>query len=102
MVLLYQILGLSAIAGVGMMLLILPLNYLISRKFNRIQKACMAATDKRIQVTNEVMQNVRIIKYFAWEERWEGIIEEPRAAEIRQLRSRYILWAAAGKCSAPK
>ena len=57
----------------------------------------MNTTDKRINATNEVLQNIRIIKFFAWEERFGQIVNETRAAELRALRSRYILWAIAGK-----
>jgi len=56
----------------------------------------MATTDKRIHATNEVLQNIRIIKFFAWEERFAQVISESRTAELRALRDRYILWAVSG------
>jgi len=56
----------------------------------------MATTDKRIHTTNEVFQNIRIIKFFAWEERFAQVVSESRTAELRALRDRYILWAVAG------
>ncbi|EWC45608.1 hypothetical protein DRE_05169 [Drechslerella stenobrocha 248] len=93
--LLYQVLGWSSIAGIGVMFALFPINYLISRQFGRIQNKIMSITDKRIQTTNEVLQNVRIIKYFAWEHRYEGVISEPRSLELRQLRDRFILWGLA-------
>lgn len=92
-VLLYQILGWSSIAGIGVMILLMPINYYISSKFSTIQKKIMATTDKRIHTTNEVLQNIRIIKFFAWEERFGHIVNESRAAELKQLRRRYLLWA---------
>ncbi|KAF3938642.1 hypothetical protein ABW19_dt0204021 [Dactylella cylindrospora] len=93
--LLYQVLGWSSIAGIGVMVALFPINYTISRQFGRIQNKIMSITDKRIQATNEVLQNVRIIKYFAWEQRYEGVIAEPRSLELNQLRNRYILWGLA-------
>ncbi|KAH0537387.1 hypothetical protein FGG08_005829 [Glutinoglossum americanum] len=93
--LLYMILGLSSIAGIGAMLLLLPINIVIARRFRKIQKRIMAATDGRINSTNEVLQNIRIIKFFAWEERFGHIVNDKRAIELRALRSRYMLWAAA-------
>ncbi|KAF3925946.1 hypothetical protein ABW20_dc0106339 [Dactylellina cionopaga] len=93
--LLYQVLGWSSIAGIGVMMVLFPINYLIARQFGRIQTRTMALTDRRMQATNEVFQNVRIIKYFAWERRYEGVISEPRTLELRQLRNRYILWGVA-------
>jgi hypothetical protein len=79
------------------MILLLPVNYWISRQFSKIQQDIMGTTDKRIAATNEVLQNIRIIKFFAWEERYAEIVNETRKAELKQLRRRYILWAGAGE-----
>ena len=93
--LLYRILGYSSIAGIGMMILLLPINIVIARQFSVFQKKIMAATDARIHTTNEVLQNIRIIKFFAWEQRFGQIVNEKRATELRYLRNRYVLWAVA-------
>ncbi|KAI9832491.1 MAG: hypothetical protein M1838_005641, partial [Thelocarpon superellum] len=93
--LLYRILGYSSIAGIGIMVLLLPVNIVISKQFSNIQAKTMKATDARIHTTNEVLQNIRIIKYFAWEERFGQIVNEKRSEELRHLRNRYILWAVA-------
>ena len=91
--LLYRILGYSSIAGVLLMLAVLPINYILAKAFSRTQKKIMAATDARIHTTNEVLQNIRIIKYFAWEARFQQIVDEKRRAELKALRNRYIVWA---------
>ncbi len=92
-ILLYRILGYSSFASIGLMILVMPLNLSIAKGFARRQKIIMAATDARIHSTNEVLQNIRIIKYFAWERRFAEIVDEKREVELRALRSRYILWA---------
>ncbi|KAK4690967.1 hypothetical protein P7C71_g5935, partial [Lecanoromycetidae sp. Uapishka_2] len=91
-VLLYRILGWSALASIVMMVLVMPLNLFLAKQFTQVQKKVMAATDVRIQSTNEVLQNIRIIKYFAWEQRFAQIISEKRAVELKALRNKYILW----------
>lgn len=93
--LLYGLLGLSSIAGIGVMLILLPVNLMIARGFSIFQKRIMAATDARIHITNEVLQNIRIIKFFAWEHRFGRLVDEKRAIELRHLRNRYLLWSAA-------
>jgi len=92
-VLLYQVMGLSAIPGFVVMGLLLPINIGFGKAFNSTQKKIMTATDKRIHTTNEILSNIRIIKYFAWEHRYATIVDEKRRAEIKALRSRFILWA---------
>lgn len=94
-VLLYQILGSSSIVGIVMMGLLLPVNMIISKRFATVQKRILAATDARIHTTNEVLTNIRIIKYFAWEQRFLGLVDEKRVVELRQLRNRYIIWTIA-------
>ena len=91
-VLLYRILGWSALASVIMMILVMPLNYFIAQQFSKVQKKVMAATDVRIHTTNEILQNIRIIKYFAWEQRFEELVGEKRKVELKALRNKYILW----------
>ncbi|KAF1813269.1 hypothetical protein P152DRAFT_465906 [Eremomyces bilateralis CBS 781.70] len=94
-VLLYQILGYSSIAGIGLMAGLLPINLLISKKFSSIQKQILAATDSRINSTNEVLSNIRIIKFFAWEQRFIGQVDETRSKELGALRRKYMWWATA-------
>ncbi|KAK2019864.1 ABC transporter [Colletotrichum eremochloae] len=92
-ILLWEVMGLSAIPGLVVMALLLPINYSFARGFANTSKKILAATDKRINVTNEVLQNIRIIKYFAWEAKFGRIVDEKRAAELKALRSRYIIWS---------
>lgn len=91
-VLLYELLGYSSIAGIFMMVVLAPVNLIISKQFASVQKKILAATDARIHVTNEVLTNIRIIKYFAWEQRFMAKVDEKRVVEIKHLRTRYLIW----------
>ncbi|KAK2748935.1 hypothetical protein FQN57_007218 [Myotisia sp. PD_48] len=92
---LYQVLGVSAFAGILMMVLIAPANVYIASRFRKVQHSILSSTDARVHSTNEVLQNIRIIKYFAWEQRFEGIINEKRRIELKYLRKRFWLWSMA-------
>lgn len=94
-VLLWQVMGYSSMPGIIIMIILLPVNYLFALGFTKTSKQILKATDKRINVTNEVLQNIRIIKFFAWESRFSSIVDEKRAGEIKALRARYILWSCA-------
>jgi ABC-type multidrug transport system fused ATPase/permease subunit len=93
--LLYRILGLSSIPGLIVMVILLPVNIAFAKGFGSSQKKIMAATDARIHTTNEVLQNIRIIKFFAWEQRFGNIVNEKRSHELKALRRKYIIWACA-------
>jgi ABC-type multidrug transport system fused ATPase/permease subunit len=94
-ILLWRILGPSSIPGLVIMVFLLPVNIGFAMGFGRAQKKIMSATDKRIHTTNEVLQNIRIIKFFAWEHRFGKIVSEKRSAELKALRGKYLIWACA-------
>ncbi|KAI9375777.1 hypothetical protein BJX61DRAFT_539508 [Aspergillus egyptiacus] len=93
--LLYRLLGFSSFAGIIIMVLMLPVNLFIARQFSKLQHQILKGTDARIHSTNEILQNIRIIKYFAWEQRFQDIVNEKRRGELKALRFRYILWSVA-------
>ena len=90
--LLYRVLGYTSFVSIAIMVLAMPLNYYIAQQFAKSQKVVMSATDTRIHTINEVLQNIRIIKYFAWEQRFSAIVDEKRRVELQALRNKYILW----------
>ena len=65
---LYHYLGAAGLAGFGVMVLSMPLNGLLARNMQRFVIRVMKARDSRVKFTNELLQGVRIIKLFAWED----------------------------------
>lgn len=92
--LLYGLLGWSALVGAVSIVALLPLNYKIASYIAGLQKRMLAITDKRIQKLNETFQSIRIIKFFAWENRFFESIMKVRNEEIHELRLRMACWAA--------
>lgn len=90
---LYFILSWSAFIGALVAVATMPLNYWFSKKFGQYQNELMAVTDDRIEKTNELLQSIRIIKYFAWEQKFGDGVLEIREKELQVLRKRYVLWA---------
>ncbi|EGV63978.1 Transporter of the ATP-binding cassette (ABC) [Yamadazyma tenuis] len=90
---LYELLGWSALAGAGILICLLPINYKVAIWLGNLQKKMLAITDKRIQKLNETLQSIRIIKFFAWEDKFFESIMKLRGEEIHQLFLRCISWA---------
>lgn len=90
---LYFILGWSAFAGAGAMAALMPLNYYTSSLFAKYQRELMAVTDERVNKLNELFNSIRIIKYFAWEEKFAANVKDVRSKELYILRKRAIMWA---------
>ncbi|RKO93073.1 P-loop containing nucleoside triphosphate hydrolase protein, partial [Blyttiomyces helicus] len=97
--LLLWFLGWPALGGVAVMCTTIPITSLYSSWAVRIRTKCLEAADRRVQVTNEVLASIRIIKYFAWESQFAARIREARAAELSlivwQFVARYmdmVIW----------
>ena len=66
MVSLYQLVGISMLAGVGAMVLMVPINGLIARIMKNLQKKQMKNKDARTRLVTEILNNMKSIKLFAW------------------------------------
>lgn len=91
--LLYQILGWSGVVGVLLMIALLPFNILLSKRLATVQGQVLAASDARIQSSNELLGAIRTVKYYAWEAPFRERVMTKRRAEIKTMRSRFIWWS---------
>lgn len=90
---LYALLGRAAIVGTLTIVMLMPINYKISMEIGKLQKQMLKVTDKRISKLNETFQNIRIIKYFAWETKFAEQIMQIRKEELDILFMRCMTWA---------
>ncbi|KAJ3416925.1 hypothetical protein HDV05_007983 [Chytridiales sp. JEL 0842] len=87
---LIYLLGWPALAGLGVMLLTIPATAALSTWANIVFERLMAATDKRTNTVNEVLQGIRIIKFFAWENQFLTKIQNARRQELRAIIQYYL------------
>ncbi|CAG8557324.1 8544_t:CDS:10, partial [Ambispora gerdemannii] len=92
MVYLYSLLGVSAFAGVLTIMVTYPLPSFINQRFEVIHKRLMTATDKRMGVMNELLQAIRIIKFFAWEKQFRDKVMSARDNELKEIKNRLMQW----------
>ena len=87
MVSLYELVGISMLAGVGVMILMIPLNGLIARIMKNLQKKQMKNKDKRTRLTTEILNNMKSIKLFAWSQAFMSKLTFVRnEEELKTLR----------------
>ncbi|KAF8345519.1 multidrug resistance-associated ABC transporter [Amanita rubescens] len=96
---LYQLLGLSAFAGLIVLVAAWPLNSIAAGIGIKIQKFVLAARDRRMAVLSELFSSVKFIKFFAWEDKWIKRVLDARQVEIRWMTKArinsvlfYLLW----------
>ena len=65
--LLWLQLGLAALASLGLMALIVPLNVLAGRFIAKYQKLNMNMKDERVKKMNEILNGIKVLKLYAWE-----------------------------------
>ncbi|XP_037352386.1 ATP-binding cassette sub-family C member 2 [Talpa occidentalis] len=78
-------LGPSVLAGVGIMVLLIPINGVLVAKNRAIQVKNMKNKDKRLKIMNEVLNGIKILKYFAWEPSFKTQVHNIRKKELKNL-----------------
>lgn len=85
------------------MLSCIPVFVLLARRLNRLEDSTLEEKDKRVkvckviifcvvntpsrQLMNEMLQGIKIVKYFAWEQKFLDLISSVRQRECGLLRS---------------
>lgn len=59
---LYQLVGLSMLAGIGVMIVMIPVNGLIAKVMKNLQKRQMKTKDARTRLMTEILNNMKSIK----------------------------------------
>ncbi|CAG7718432.1 unnamed protein product, partial [Allacma fusca] len=79
-------LGPSVLAGVIVLILLVPVNLVIANKVKALKVEQMKSKDERVRLTNEVLTGIKVLKLYAWEPSFEAKIDEIRQREINVLR----------------
>uniref|UniRef100_A0A3Q2VXI3 Multidrug resistance-associated protein 1 n=1 Tax=Haplochromis burtoni TaxID=8153 RepID=A0A3Q2VXI3_HAPBU len=90
---LWQNLGPSVLAGVAVMVLMVPVNAVIAMKTKAYQVAQMKNKDNRIKLMNEMLNGIKVLKLYAWELAFKGKVSDIRESELRVLKKAAYLGA---------
>uniref|UniRef100_A0A674MDI5 ABC-type glutathione-S-conjugate transporter n=1 Tax=Takifugu rubripes TaxID=31033 RepID=A0A674MDI5_TAKRU len=82
---LWQQLGPSALAGIATVIFIFPLNGFIAKKRSKLQETQMKFMDGRIRLMNEILNGIKILKFYAWEKAFLEQVLGHREKELRSL-----------------
>ncbi|KAM9612292.1 ATP-binding cassette sub-family C member 2 isoform 6-T9 [Morphnus guianensis] len=78
-------LGPSVLAGIAVMMLLIPINGFLVAKAKTIQVRNMKNKDERMKIMSEILNGIKILKLFAWEPSFEKRVNEIRARELKDL-----------------
>ncbi|NXC60954.1 MRP4 protein, partial [Aleadryas rufinucha] len=90
-VLLWIEIGPSCLAGMAVLIILLPVQTCIGRLFSSLRSKTAALTDVRIRTMNEVISGMKIIKMYAWEKSFAELVNGLRRKEIAMvMKSSYL------------
>lgn len=84
---LYQYIGVSALAGLAVLLLTVPLNSYLAARQQKLQLMNLELKDSRLRLTNEALAGMKVLKLYAWEPAFQQKISDIRDAETKVLLS---------------
>src|SRR3989344_2660940 len=92
---LFYFIGWSAAVALLVMIFLVPLTQKLSKSFMHLEEQMMAYRDQRMTLMTQVMNAIRVVKYFVWE---KSVLDEVGDVRRQELDFRYrlarseILW----------
>lgn len=84
--LLWSLFGVYCLPGVGCILIVWPVQARFAKVSEKYAEAKNNVTDERVRLTNEMIENIRLLKIYAWDMEFERLISNSREKEIKLLR----------------
>ncbi|KEI39356.1 uncharacterized protein L969DRAFT_82165 [Mixia osmundae IAM 14324] len=81
--LLYRLMGRSALIGLAILLVIYLANQGLARQNLKIRRLSLLAKDRRLGVVTEFLENVRLLKLLNWQQHWVAKVQAAREEELR-------------------
>ena len=89
--LLFKYMGISFIMGFIVMIFFLIINYYYRKQFSIYLKLYLKKSDKRMGITTETFNNLKVIKLYGWDNFFLKKIQLSRNEEIDALNQRYYI-----------
>ena len=86
MYLLWNELGISVLGGVAALLIMIPINGYLTRVSKRLQTKQMKFKDERVKLINEIINGIKVLKLYGWEQPFMDDVLKIRNKELRNLK----------------
>uniref|UniRef100_A0A8C7H080 ATP-binding cassette, sub-family C (CFTR/MRP), member 8 n=1 Tax=Oncorhynchus kisutch TaxID=8019 RepID=A0A8C7H080_ONCKI len=86
-ILLYYLLGISALIGATVIAVLAPVQYFVATKLSQAQKSTLEYSSERLKKTNELLRGIKLLKLYAWEHIFCHSVEETRGKELTSLQT---------------
>jgi len=89
---LYVFIGLTFLAAIGIILIFGVINYYIAKWTANIQVDRMKKLDKRTNRISEVIDNIKLIKFNSWIDKFLDKVFKSRSKEIEVIVKKLLMW----------
>uniref|UniRef100_A0A7N8XKX3 ATP-binding cassette, sub-family C (CFTR/MRP), member 8 n=1 Tax=Mastacembelus armatus TaxID=205130 RepID=A0A7N8XKX3_9TELE len=86
-IMLYYLLGISALIGATVIAVLAPVQYFVATKLSHTQKSTLEYSSERLKKTNELLRGIKLLKLYAWEHIFCDSVEETRCKELTSLQA---------------
>jgi ABC-type multidrug transport system fused ATPase/permease subunit len=83
--------GWCAMIGIAGMVLCVPFLIYLTKKLANVEELMSEIKDERVKLMNEILQGIRVVKFFAWEDKIKEQILEVRNKEFKELKKSAML-----------
>nr|XP_020512546.1 multidrug resistance-associated protein 9 [Labrus bergylta] len=80
------ILGYTALTGVCIYIIFIPVQFFLAKLITGFRWKAILLTDSRVRTMNEILNSIKLIKMYAWEESFEKKVADLRKKEKKQLK----------------
>ncbi|KAJ2383257.1 hypothetical protein GGI05_005374, partial [Coemansia sp. RSA 2603] len=88
----YALLGVSALVGLSISVLFVPLSKMLFRYLTKIETKLNSLSDERVTVITELLQGIKAVKLFGWESRFLERVDERREKQLTYMWKMMIAW----------
>ncbi|XP_072516288.1 ATP-binding cassette sub-family C member 10 [Salminus brasiliensis] len=85
--LLYLQVGIAFLGGLGVAILLVPLNKFLASRILENNKHMLTHKDSRVKIMTEVLFGIRVLKFYNWEQHFTQKINESRKKELSHLKT---------------
>ncbi|KAF9999988.1 hypothetical protein BGZ79_006427 [Entomortierella chlamydospora] len=87
--LLYDLIGWSSLVGMSILIITIPVNKAVRKRYAKGQRELSSARDDRVTLMGELIAGIRMIKFFAWEMSFSEKVLKAREIELGKLVNVY-------------
>ncbi|KAK5646550.1 hypothetical protein RI129_005014 [Pyrocoelia pectoralis] len=83
----------AAFAGIGFLILFIPLQLYLGKRTSVLRLRTALRTDERVRLMNEIVCGIKVIKMYTWEKPFAKLVSYARRTEIKSIRAQLLMQA---------